>query len=297
MAEPPTKCQWIGLGEACEAFVRAESGVQGSHHIRPLHWYIACRLVIDGGFMPDEIKPHPPFRVESGKNGPRLVYDESKADNSEATVFGGLKTKDIDVVVAKDGIGPCIAVSMKGSLNAFRNLTNRLEEAVGDCTNIHIAYPALVYGFLHVFRANRAGPIPENGAFLDADKKTGHLRAADTAITNAGEVTDFIRNYAAAMTRLTGRRDLRNDVSRYEAISLLLLNPEDPVGGAFGDYPSAESVLRFDGFFRTLVDQYDLRFVYGAPNLKSVTRRVFWAEDSPVFADPRIQDFAPRIAD
>lgn len=57
--------------------------------------------------------------------------------------------------MTKDGIGPCIAVSMKGSLNAFRDLTNRLEEAVGDCTNIHIAYPALVYGFMHVGHANR----------------------------------------------------------------------------------------------------------------------------------------------
>lgn len=28
------------------------------------------------------------------------------------------------------------------------------EEVVGDCTNIHIAYPAPVYGFMHVIRAN-----------------------------------------------------------------------------------------------------------------------------------------------
>jgi hypothetical protein len=297
VADSATRCQWVSLGEACATFVEAESGVQGSHHIRPLHWYVACRLVIEGGFRPDEIKPHPPFRVEDRKDGARLVYDESRADNAEATVFGGLKTKDIDVVVAKDGIGPCIAVSMKGSLNAFRNLTNRLEEAVGDCTNIHIAYPALVYGFLHVFRANRAGPIPANGAFLEPDAKSGHLRTADTAVTSAGEITDFIRNYAAAMARLTGRRDLRNDVSRYESIALLLLNPESPAGGVFDDYPSAGSPLRFDGFFRALLDQYDLRFVYSAPNLKSVTRRVFWAKDSPALGDPRMTDFVPRIED
>lgn len=86
------KCQWINLGDACAAFVNAESGVQGSHHIRPLHWYVACRLVIEGGFLPHEIKPHTPFRVEDGRGGPRLIYDESVANNSEATVFGGLKT-------------------------------------------------------------------------------------------------------------------------------------------------------------------------------------------------------------
>ena len=94
------------------------------------------------------------MQAENGRNGPRLTYDESVANNSEATVFGGLKTKDIDVVAAKDSIGPCLVVSMKGSLNAFRNLTNGLEEVVGDCTNIHIAYPAPVYGFVHVSRAN-----------------------------------------------------------------------------------------------------------------------------------------------
>lgn len=65
--KPATRCRWTSLAEAGAAFVKAESGVQGSHHIRPLHWYVACRLAIEGGFMPDEIKPHPPFRVENGK--------------------------------------------------------------------------------------------------------------------------------------------------------------------------------------------------------------------------------------
>ena len=94
MADAP-KCQWINLQDACAAFVKAESGVQGSHHIRPLHWHIACRLVIEGRFFPHEIKPHTPFRVEDGRDGARLIHDASVANNSEATVFGGLKTKDI----------------------------------------------------------------------------------------------------------------------------------------------------------------------------------------------------------
>ena len=83
MADAP-KCQWINLADACAAFVKAESGVQGSHHIRPLHWYVACRLVIEGGFLPHEIKPHTPFRVEDSRNGPRLIYDESVANNSQS---------------------------------------------------------------------------------------------------------------------------------------------------------------------------------------------------------------------
>ena len=140
--------------------------------------------------------------------------------------------------------------------------------------------------------------MPKNGErFLKPDPKTGHLLAADTAVTKTGEITNFIRNYAAAMARLTGRRDLRNDVSRYEAIALLLLHPENPVGGIFDAFPVVESALRFDTFFNTMLLQYDLRFVYGAPMLKGVTRRVFWAADSPVLADARMRDFVPRVAD
>ena len=42
--------------------------------------------------------------------------------------------------------------SMNG---AFRNLTNRMEETIGECTNLHITYPALVFGYLFIIRANR----------------------------------------------------------------------------------------------------------------------------------------------
>ena len=40
--------------------------------------------------------------------------------------------------MALDGIGSCVAVSLKGTLNAYRNLTNRLEEAAGDCTRTYL---------------------------------------------------------------------------------------------------------------------------------------------------------------
>jgi hypothetical protein len=58
-----------------------------------------------------------------------------------------MKSKNIDVVTSMRGIGPVLAISCKGTVGAHRNLTNRMEEAIGDCTNIHAAYPALVYGF------------------------------------------------------------------------------------------------------------------------------------------------------
>lgn len=140
----PPPCKLVSLRDALKVFVRAESGHKGQEHIRPLHWYVACRLVLEGGFLPEEITPRPPFVAERRAGRRFLTHDPKAGGAGERTVLGGLKTKAIDVVVSKPNIGPCIAVSLKGTLNAFRNLTNRLEEAAGDCTNLHMVYPALV---------------------------------------------------------------------------------------------------------------------------------------------------------
>lgn len=148
----------VGLRDALCNFIDARE-TQSQSHIRLLHWHIAERLVIEGGFHPDSVVPRPPLRVETIRGGTRqrhrLIHDPDAAVDGEMTILGGLKTKNVDVVTVQPGVGPCIAVSVKGTLNAFRNLTNRMEEAAGDCTNIHIAYPNLVYGFFHVIKAGR----------------------------------------------------------------------------------------------------------------------------------------------
>ncbi|MCX6551178.1 MAG: hypothetical protein NTY02_09280 [Acidobacteria bacterium] len=206
-----------------------------------------------------------------------------------------MKTKDIDVVVNIPALGPCLAVSMKGTLNAFRNLTNRLEEAVGDCTNIHVSYPALVYGFLHLFRANRPGPTPP-GSDIEADDQ-GNVQHKDLAVYADGSVTDFIRNYEQAMARLTGRQDLRDDVSRYEAIGLVLVSPYlQNLGEVLTGLPFRAQSLSFAGFFEALYQQYELRFVYGAANLRSRTQRLTWSPDSPALESPLISEFTPRTS-
>src|SRR5207244_2557647 len=148
-------CQWVDLHHALHHFSTYAGQTQSQQHIKPLHWYVACRLVLEGGFYPDEIVPHPPFTVAQRGNHFLVQFDPSKAAGGERTVLGGLKTKDVDVVVTKNGLGPVMAVSCKGAVGAFRNLTNRMEEAVGDCTNLHITYPAMVAGYLFVLRANR----------------------------------------------------------------------------------------------------------------------------------------------
>lgn len=299
MVKKPRACEWVTLAEALRTFVLAEDGTQGSTHIDPMHWHVASRLVVEGGFHPDLIKPRPPFVVK--KRGSRffLHYDASTGRSGEATVLGGLKTKDIDVVVAIPGIGPCVSISMKGALNAFRNLTNRLEEAIGDCANIHMGYPALVYGFLILVRANREGPVPTSlQGRLNPDPATGRVNIADLAIRANGEVSEFIGAFHEAMVRLAGRKDLRDDVSRYEAVSLLMASPDDSsLGKIVREYPLADSPLHIDRFFSSLYAAYDLRYVYSAKRLRSQTRRLVWDPESPAVWDARAADMAPRIGD
>ena len=259
---------------------------QSQEHIKPLHWHISCRLVVEGGFRPDYITPTPPFRVETTGSGNNcrhcLIYDEDLAQAGERIILGGLKTKNVDVVISTKELGPCLAVSIKGSINAFRNLTNRMEEAVGDCTNLHISYPALVYGFLHVIKANREGTV---------------THANDIAIYSDDSIADTITRYHDTMARLTNRMDVRNEASRYESVALALVNTVAANRGELvTGYPLPESPLLFDKFFPTLYRAYDLHFVYTAPALKPLTQRLEWAADSPALALPQASGLNARIA-
>ena len=271
----------MSLREALSGFVDATE-TQSQAHIRRLHWHVAARLVIEGGFLPDEIMPRPPLRAEAVRGDSfRLTCDPQSALSGERTVLGGLKTKQVDVVVAKDGIGPCVAVSIKGTQNAFRNLTNRMEEAIGDCTNLHITYPALVYGFLHVLRANREGEVPHRN---------------DIALHLNSQVGEDIKRYHAALSGLTGRLGVRNDFTRYEAVALALAEMgETARGQLFDRYPEAGSPLALERFFPALYQVYDMRFVFGAPALGRQTRRKEWILDGSMQEIAALTELVPRI--
>jgi hypothetical protein len=333
----PRVCQWVNLQQAFRAFVRNEYGHQGQSHIKPLHWYTACRLVLEGGFRPEEITPRPPFVIEKRRGANILTYDPAIAGGGERTVLGGLKTKNIDVTVTKNGLGPCIAVSHKGVLGAFRNLTNRMEEAVGDCTNIHITYPALVYGYFVAIRANRRANLhdsilnaaddteatpeeghdePNSGAEEFENEEitetaaaiggeivkgidSGDVETADLAVHEGGQPAAMIARFHQAMQELSGRKGVRNDVSRYEAIAMALADPsEASCGNLLSTFPLPESPLRFERFFSQIYVRYDERFVYGAPDLKKLTRRIEWSGVSPVFQHEIAStlDYEPRLA-
>jgi hypothetical protein len=312
---PTKRCEWTNQKQAFAAFAGFTEKTQSAGHIKPLHWYVACRLVLEGGFHPDAIKPRPPFIVENRRRKGLHVlrYEPDAAGGGEATLLGGLKTKNVDVVVDRPGIGPVLAVSCKGTTGAFRNLTNRMEELIGDCTNLHISYPALVLGYLHVLRANRrigeifdviqsggaeAGDeadFAEEGASVSPDdaslQKEGERRPLaenDMAFGHDHEISPEIRRFGIAVERLAGRSGLRDDLTRYESIGIALIEAEEAcLGDLVEDYPSSTSSLDVQDFFERLYVQYDERFVYGAPKLAAVTRRLVWSPESPAFESVR----------
>lgn len=294
------RCVWTCFDDALHNFVTTTEPTQSQRHIKPLHWHLACRLVIEGGFLPEDITPRPPFQVEVQGSGPVryvLHHDPNLGGTGEQVVLGGLKTKQVDVVVCKPGIGPCIAISAKGARNAFRNFTNRMEEAVGDCTNLHLAYPALVYGFIVVLSANRQGPMPKAGrSFLKADVD-GNVRTPDVALTAQGKPVAMITRFHDAISGLANRRGTRNGITRYESVALVLVSPEEgSEGKPLDDYPPPNSPLCFGEFFQRLLRAYDERFVYFAPDLQSTTRRVAWAPESPAFQAAEMQGFEARVS-
>lgn len=297
----PRTCQWTNESSALAHFATYTGPTQSQQHIKPLHWYVACRLVLEGGFRPEEITPRPPFEAKRKAGKWHLTYSPDLAQGGEATVLGGLKTKNVDVVVNKPGLGPVLAVSCKGMTGAFRNLTNRMEETIGECTNLHITYPALVFGYLFVIRANRQ--IEEAAAIAgqDEDAPAGRqLQANDIAMAAGGEPVESIIRFHSALRELTGRRGIRNDVSRYEAVSLAMVEMADAdVGALLPTFPAKDSPLRIEQFFQTLYLRYDERFVYAAPDIKNVTQRIEWAPSSQALEEdvlPEI-DFAVREAE
>lgn len=292
----PDACRWLSKQDAYRLFATHAGGTQSARHIKPLHWYMACRLVLEGGFHPDDITPRPPFAVTRQGS---ISFDPASGGSGEEVILGGLKTKNVDVVVTKPKIGPVLAISCKGATKAFRNLTNRMEETIGECTNLHITYPAMVVGYFLIIRANRTTADALDAPDLDEEAAPdGNVPAAepvprsgvqqiernDIAINTSGRPTEEIQRFYAALTELSGRRGIRDEISRYEAISVVLIEPNgEQAGDVFHGFPAAESALHADRFFGTLYQQYDERFVFGAPSLTSRTRRRSWLRDSPVF--------------
>ncbi len=265
---PSTAVPYLRLEDALKAFAEATE-TQSQSHIRPLHKHVALRLVIEGGFLPEDVSPRPPLAAEKVGKSWVLVLSPEAETSAEQTVVGGLKSKIVDVVVSKRGLGPVVAVSVKGTMGAFRNLTNRMEEAAGDCTNLHMMYPGLVYGFLSILKGHRPG---DPG-----------VQPNDLCLDDRGQVVPAVKRYHDVLVTLAGRRLVTNQQARYEAIALAVVEPSGPQAGKVRDgWPPEQSLLSLGRFLPTIYGAYDLRYPYVAAQLASA-RRVEWAQTSPAF--------------
>ncbi len=280
--------EFLRLEQALVPFVDADIQTEGSQHIKPLHRYIGMRLVVEGGFAPEDITPRPPLAITRTGKERKLRFDSTPPPRwarGEATVIGGLKSKKIDVVVHKPTVGPVLAVSVKGTKKAFRNLTNRMEEAIGDSTNLHIMYPGLVYGFLHILQVNRAG---------------SGFEQSDVSVNISGDATTPVKRYHDVLAGLTGRRLVRDDYTKYEAVGFALAERAPATARVLGEYPPLGDSLALETFFETLYRIYDLRYPYMSH--RTGLRRLSWGSDSPAFqglgADESLSSrfgYAPRI--
>lgn len=230
--------------------------IQSGEHIKPLTRHCATRLVLEGGFPPEWISPRPPFISARKSNAIYdLKYAPEEADDSEARVLGGIKYKDVDVTVVVPGVGPALAISAKNTGNAFRNLTNRMEEALGECTNIHLMYPGLVFGFLHFLRFRTVKEVEK----------------PDASFTGTGEPLPAITRYHEVLNSLSGRRLITDPVMRYEAVALVIYccDSRAPIRK---DFPHPASEVHFSKFFDTLYRLYDLRYAYPDPDGSNIRK-------------------------
>ncbi len=122
-----------------------------------------------------------------------------------------------------------------------------MEEAIGDCTNLHISYPNLVYGFLHIMKANLAGPA---------------VASNDVAITAEGKVSASIRRYHDAMAELTGV-EASATITHVTSSRAALVRPNgDAIGELLPSFPAEDNPPLFALIFESLYRIYDHRFVY-----------------------------------
>ncbi len=233
-------------------------GTQSGEHIKPLHAYCATRLVLEGGFSPEHIFPATPFKgVKINNSTHELGFSDKTLKRSEHRVLGGIKYKAVDVTTVIPGIGPALGISAKSTGNAFRNLTNRMEEALGECTNVHLMYPGFVFGFLHLIRFRKESEVKSSN---------------DASFDENNDPLPAIRRYHEVLTALAGRHAITDPGMRYESVGLLVYRCSGEKAEIWKDYPPKESPVHFSNFFQRLYDLYDLRYAYPDPDSSNIRK-------------------------
>ena len=265
---------------------------QSADLVDSLRWYVASRLVIEGGFDPDWIRPRPPITVDRNRHGSFLSHDPDAAKPGRRTLLGALKAARLDVSVTIPAIGPVLALSLEGmedvgiARGGVPEITSELERIAGACVNLHMVYPALVYGFWHVLGKGQFHVLIP-AALSDSDAGPGDH--GDHSLRNGAHAAT-IRRYHDALVRLSERDDIQDAPSRYEACALTLV--KHGAGRHEGvpnpAYPLPGSLLDYNRMFGRLYAVYDHRFVNSTTALRQTTARKVWHRDSPLFADATV---------
>lgn len=207
-------------------------------------------MVLEGGFPPEWLHPRPPYR---GKHETNFQYKleplDEGPDPAEVRILGGIKAKSLDVAVLHPRIGPALGISAKSTGNAFRNLTNRMEEALGDCANIHMMYPGFVFGFVHFIKF----------------ASTSDIERADATFDDAGNPLPHLLRYHDVLVSLSGRATITDPVMRYESVGLILYECQERKTRIYPHYPPQSSPVHYSRFFELLYRLYDLRYSYPFP--------------------------------
>jgi hypothetical protein len=248
--------------ETLEAAIQALGGpasTQSQEHIKPIHNHLSHRLVLEGGFPPEWVPPKPPYTTRRKTNlAHRLAFVSGRPDTSEVRIPGGAKAKSLDVTVLHPLLGPVLGISAKSTGNAFRNLTNRMEEALGDSANIHMMYPGFVYGFLHFIKF----------------ASTSDIERADATFDNAGNPLPHLDRYHHVLVSLLGRATITDPAMLYESVGLVVYQCEDRKTQVYPQYPPQSSPVHYSRFFERLYRLYDLRF--SSPFPQGQTARKTW---------------------
>lgn len=244
-------------------------GTQSGKHIKSVHAYCGARLVLEGGILPEWISPRPPLlsnRISNAAYG--LRYSAAAESEAERRVLGGIKYKSVDVTAVVDGLGPAIGISAKSTGNAFRNLTNRMEEALGECTNVHLMYPGFVFGFLHLIRFSKSSEVgnPQDASFAEDD-----------------EPLALMKRYHEVLVALSGRHAITDSGMRYESVGLLVYQCRGQQAAIWPSYPPPDSPVHFSRFFKRFYDLYDLRFGYPDPDGPNIRKE--WQPQGPSIQD------------
>ena len=120
----------------------------------------------------------------------------------------GLKVPDLEVQAFAQ---PGTLVKCLRGRYGVPETTGGLERAAGACVNLHMIYPALVYGFWHVIGASQ---------IQDLIPVTVPGPVGDHALRRNGELGAELQRYHDALARLSEREDIRAAPSRYEACGL-----------------------------------------------------------------------------